>query len=129
MLIRELRMRPLIAAMILWLAACGNRVQFKEDTISPPLRESKGDEPTFAIISQEILQGSCLECHGHFSDYATVFAMRELILDKVFEDLMPKGGPPLNDDLKELLQRWVDIGAPEDFEEEEETYDREQDLL
>lgn len=98
---------------LLSLVACGNSIELKE---SPPDFTS-GDFPlsqlTFEQIDKQIMQTSCVQCHGAYGDYETVFNEREKILSAVLENRMPKNAPALNDELKQLLAAWVQIGAPQ----------------
>lgn len=76
-----------------------------EPTITPAT-------PDFARVSAEVLEPSCVMCHGKFSRYEAVFSSRDAIRDAVFiRRTMPKGDR-LTADQSELLMRWLDAGAP-----------------
>lgn len=67
----------------------------------------------FATIKTEILNKSCLSCHGGYADYNNFFKDKEDALAAIASARMPLGGPALDTDLVNLLQDWIDAGAPE----------------
>lgn len=78
----------------------------------------------FAQVNAAIIQPYCLSCHTNhpngvnFRNYAEV-AMYVLpgrpefsiIWEKVSQDLMPKNGPALSVEEKQLLFNWIEQGA------------------
>jgi len=63
---------------------------------------------------------SCYACHSSispiFSDYSSVFAVKDDILKSIQHDPsyrpMPENGAKLNDSLISLVQCWIESGAP-----------------
>lgn len=97
---------------LIFLVSCGNSVEFKESPI-PPFRGTFPVEAlTFESINNQILKQNCIQCHAGYSDYETVFSERENILDAVLKERMPKNAPALDDNLKALLNAWIEAGAP-----------------
>lgn len=98
-------------------------------------RGSAESTPTWTADIQPLLQSRCVPCHTsppnngapstfRFDRYNQdeaggtlngAFEMRERIRARaVVEGSMPYGGPPLPQEERTLLRRWIDAGAPRD---------------
>jgi len=98
--------------ILLTVISCSQSSKF-EDGPRPRVQGSLSlTDIDFDLIKKEILEPSCLKCHGDYSSYDVVFAARNKILDSVEGNRMPKNSAPLNNELKNLLKTWIDNGAP-----------------
>lgn len=75
---------------------------------------------TWEMVKEQIFEARCTECHSEMSDYSQVKLNLSEIMDNIRSDRMPKTGPKLSDDLKEMLEVWVSAGAPLGTEEDSE---------
>lgn len=66
----------------------------------------------FATVSSQIFTPHCVRCHGEFSEYTKVALNLQSIKDAVMTNRMPRRSP-LPDDLKAVLNAWINQGAPE----------------
>ncbi len=66
----------------------------------------------FAIVQTQIFTPHCVRCHGEFNEYTKVALNLPMIKDAVMTNRMPRRSP-LPDDLKALLNEWIDQGAKE----------------
>lgn len=105
-------MNILILTFTLFLASCGNSLEFKEDPSARFRGNFEVRELNFAVVKDRVLKKNCIQCHLAYEDYNTVAADKEKILDAILTDRMPKNAPPLNDNLKSLMVAWVRAGAP-----------------
>lgn len=98
--------------ILLMSSSCGNYEEFKE--IRNPLSGTTVNQEalTFANIQKEFLQNRCQTCHPNYSDHSIVSTDINKIVNSVLNDNMPKGGPPLTDQQKDLLLSWAEAGAP-----------------
>jgi hypothetical protein len=78
-----------------------------EGTQQPP------PEPqvNFQIIKSQVLN-NCVGCHARFQNYDSVVRELSSIESAVVENRMPPRGP-LRVDIKELLTKWIQLGAPQ----------------
>ena len=79
---------------------------------------------TFANVNSMIIQPQCIRCHGagdprgSLANYAAVRtyvipgSLSSELWQQVALNQMPQGAPPLSPNLKSLLQRWIQAGAP-----------------
>ncbi len=97
------------------LSSCGNYIDKKSTT-------DDGGNSANSILSFETLQneifargsaGHCVDCHQQYSSYSGVKLEINAIANAINSNRMPKTGTPLSDNLKSLLQRWIEAGAPE----------------
>lgn len=70
-------------------------------------------ELDFAAVKSAIFTPYCVGCHSRFNEYARVAANLPGIQRAIDTNFMPRGGPPLNAELKTLLANWIAAGAPE----------------
>lgn len=117
---------------ILLAVGCSQNPMSQEPskTVGPkPPENSQGNEnpdnnppgPVFQIIKTQVLDGQCLRCHSaaggnrgdvNLETYANVKSWLFEIEDTVNNNIMPPRRP-LPDDLKDLLKKWIELGAPE----------------
>lgn len=67
----------------------------------------------FSDIGELVLEPNCISCHKNYAVYVEVKKDSEKILDAILINRMPAFGPPLGGDLKNLIEDWVNAGAPE----------------
>ena len=76
----------------------------------------------YAYVNANIFQPHCIQCHSNaagnsggvnLETYANVVANLNNIRDQVNTNQMPKGGPPLTDTEKTILNDWISLGAPQ----------------
>jgi mono/diheme cytochrome c family protein len=101
------------------IVSCGNSTEFKEDPFPGFQGQFPVESLNFASIKNSILKPHCIQCHGNYESYESVFNDREEILSAVLQGRMPKNAAALEDELKGLLQGWVRAGAPLGQSEEE----------
>lgn len=117
-------MRFLMTVLIMiFLTSCSDYTEIKEGILSnspggfTPVTPGTPDTPKslvdFAQIKKTIIDTSCIQCHLGYSNYQTVRGDVDNILSQVLTNRMPKNASPINDELKALLQEWVNDGAPE----------------
>jgi hypothetical protein len=102
-------------SMFVFLASCSS--QHEKVAASDGGSNATSAVPGFATIQAEILNrgsaGHCVDCHSQYSVYANVRLELVAIANSVQLNRMPKSGGPLSDNLKQLLQKWLEAGAPE----------------
>lgn len=98
--------------IFLTLISCGNKTELKEEIPSFALNRFPVEELNFEIVKTNIFEKSCTQCHPGYSDYNTVKADAQKILDQVLTNRMPKDASALSDDLKAILNAWVRAGSP-----------------
>lgn len=101
-----------IVILSVFFISCGNSVEFKEDLIPNFSGQIPLSSLNFTTIKNSIIDKSCLKCHAGYSEYETVFKIKDKILQMVLDGRMPKNAPALDDELKGLLSAWVRAGAP-----------------
>jgi|GEM_PF-4170169 len=112
---------------VLLLSACGNSEHYKImiDDSGKAVGRTTGRATdnegglteeevviTFFDVYTEVFEQNCIACHGDYSEYGNVAADIEGIMREVLSERMPKFGPPLNLNQKELLEDWVALGLP-----------------
>lgn len=113
----------LVLATVLGFYGCGNYEQAKQnlsnDQPNAPLVRSPegggGEEsgPEFQDVFAQVIEPRCLSCHLNYSQYSAVINRIDEILRRVAIDDMPRSGPALSSEQKNLLRTWVDLGATE----------------
>lgn len=98
--------------IFLTLISCGNKTELKEEIPSFALNRFPVEELNFETVKTSIFEKSCTQCHPGYSDYNTVKADAQKILDQVLTNRMPKDASALSDDLKAILNAWVRAGSP-----------------
>lgn len=84
----------------------------------PPVLPPPVEEPlTFAVVKERVFAPRCARCHGtragvNLDTYANTMRDLTRIKDSIESGRMPLGAP-LSDEQKQLLLRWIAIGAPE----------------
>lgn len=114
-----------ILSLVLLSTACN----FRKEKIS--LTYISTEDIDFAFIKTNILQTKCLTCHSsaiqsggislesfqELTDQELIVPFRSsssLLYQSVAKNLMPKNPvPPLSNQEKDILARWIDFGAPE----------------
>jgi len=99
-------------AHFLLMTSCGNYEEIKEQRNSLGGLIINQEELTFANIQREFLQNRCQTCHPNYANHNVVSSQINQIVNSILSDRMPKGGPPLTDEQKNLLQAWAQVGAP-----------------
>lgn len=99
-----------LALIVMGLVACTGQ--------EGPMPEAQGTMavstvPDFETVKAAIFAPKCVSCHEQFASYGSVRRELAAISDAVTSGRMPKRGGPLGDDLKMLLQRWIEAGSPE----------------
>lgn len=72
---------------------------------------------TYANIKEQVLDSKCLKCHKAYANYENVLEAKNEIFQHVFiQRDMPKNtsGLTLSDAQQNLLQQWIELGAPLD---------------
>lgn len=79
-----------------------------------PEQEPQEPEPqiTFAEVNSKIFTPMCVRCHSGFDTHAGVTGRLASIQQAIDSNRMPRGGPPVSDELKGLLAKWIAQGAP-----------------
>lgn len=79
-----------------------------------PEEEPQEPEPqiTFAEVNAKIFTPLCVRCHSGFNTHAGVTGRLASIQQAIDSNRMPRGGPPVSDELKTLLAKWIAQGAP-----------------
>jgi uncharacterized membrane protein len=85
---------------------------------------ASGSVVTFAEVNSRILQPYCVQCHANdpggvnLTTYAeaAMYVLSErpefsIMYQVVSDDEMPKGGPALSPELKDLLLQWINDGV------------------
>ncbi len=97
--------------------SCGNSFEQKEIPGgfggTQPVDGDPANVITFAEIKAQILEPNCIACHSGYGDYNTFNAVKEAAMGAISSGRMPKGGPPLSNELKTLMRSWLAAGAPE----------------
>lgn len=93
------------------LAACGPEPQLRSG-LANASGEKLGDVPDFAEVRERVLAPYCLRCHVNYGEYPAVASQAAAVWDAVRTGRMPKGGPLLPTDVRDVLDRWVRAGAP-----------------
>lgn len=101
---------PLVLSS-LFLVACGNYEDFKEDPSGRFGSVSPIQGLTFSQIKEQVLEARCTKCHANYNDYNTVKSDLEKIVASVTRRSMPKDGP-MEDEKIGLLLNWAAAGAP-----------------
>ncbi|OUR95396.1 hypothetical protein A9Q84_16305 [Halobacteriovorax marinus] len=68
----------------------------------------------FSFVKENIFKAKCLMCHAWAIDESSVLSRVEagnpegsLLYNRVFDDSMPFGGPPLTESEKEVIYRFI----------------------
>ena len=107
----------LVLACLFFLQAC-NYKNLKSQDDAPNTQQSVS-AADFAFVMQEVLGPKCLQCHsgsssfGVLETYPQVFAYKNMIKSYVATDFMPFRRAPLTASEKQILNSWIDAGAPE----------------
>lgn len=89
---------------------------------SDDLNAVQGDAAVdFELVMKEVIQPRCLECHSAgasasflpLENYAQVKQSAAAIKAAIADDSMPKNRAPLTLKEKQIINSWVDAGAPE----------------
>ena len=117
--------------IFLFLSACNStHTELKDQPPLPGDNVGTGDENctpqnmplvVFEDVKAEIFDPSCVQCHGsaggvNVENYANVTSQLQRIKGAIDSGRMPLGGS-LNEDQKNLLAAWMNIGAPETSED------------
>jgi uncharacterized membrane protein len=117
-------MKFLKSVIILWtlfaLLGCHYKIM-KESGESAPNGELAAETLDFAVIKNEVIQPRCLECHspGGAADFIPLVTYNDVkanladIKADIADDSMPKNRAPLTARQKQLVNSWIDAGAPE----------------
>jgi len=100
-----------IALSSLFLVACGNYEDFKEDPSGRFGNVSPIQGLTFSQVREQVLEARCTKCHSTYNEYNVVKADLEKIVASVRRRSMPKDGP-MEEDKIGLLLSWAAAGAP-----------------
>lgn len=94
------------------LSACGAFLNqgLAQMDLNPVAQEKISSD--FSFVHRAIFQPRCVSCHQQYDTYQGVIRELPAIQSAVNLNRMPKG-QPLSDDLKLLLNTWIDNGAPE----------------
>ncbi len=111
----------LLIILLILQVSCGSKHELKiknDNGVSDGLNmEGDGEDGavdiSFLEIKETILDPSCVSCHSSYASYEEVKRDSERILAAVLANRMPKFAAPLSEDLKELLNDWVEGGAPQ----------------
>lgn len=87
-------------------------IQPQPDPPKPGTEPSLPTAVDFNTVRTQIFQPHCATCHSSFTTYQVVKANLTNIESRVMANQMPLGGA-LTTQLKDLLSRWIDAGAPE----------------
>lgn len=83
--------------------------------VNPPAQPLPTPAPpiSFESVRSRLFEPLCVECHSSFNTYARVSARIKSIQTAIETDEMPQDGPPVSDELKQLLEEWIAQGSPE----------------
>jgi cytochrome c553 len=112
---KDLRLFWLISIFV--LASCGNYSE-----TNPPTTQSFSTLG-FDAVEGMVIRPQCFRCHSavnsptkgsgiNLEDYAVVKARMTDIISDLQDNSMPKTGPPVPDNLKQIVVAWANIGAP-----------------
>ncbi|MEZ0392814.1 MAG: hypothetical protein ACAH59_11410 [Pseudobdellovibrionaceae bacterium] len=112
----------ILLLLSIFAAGCNQEPFTKAE--NPFTEEEKGESeqspvgPNFQIIKSQVFSvnkpNACLKCHVDLlSSYQRTKGVLVEIEEYLKTDGMPKGGPPLPEETKELFYTWVRLGAPE----------------
>lgn len=99
--------------------ACAPEHRLESKLPSDPLREgTDSDNPpppvTFRDLQPALIDrnsaGRCAQCHTSLESYEGFVARIDRSADAIFNNRMPLGAPPVSEEIKALLQRWIDDG-------------------
>lgn len=98
----------------LFVVSCGNFIKPKHQQAPSASNDvsNVGSGVAFAEVRDKIFVPHCVKCHIQYGDYDFVKPSLTSIVSSIEENRMPKGGPPITEDLKVLLRSWVSGGAP-----------------
>jgi uncharacterized membrane protein len=111
-------LKGLLITCLIFLQACHYKI-LKDTQVEPTNGSQAAAQIDFAFVMQEVIGPKCLECHSsgsgllNLETYASVAANKDLIKDAIADDYMPKRRAPLTPAQKQILNSWIDAGAPE----------------
>lgn len=74
-------------------------------------RSNLSSQLSFKQLRKEVFEPHCIRCHFNYKKYNVVYRDRKKILDSISSNRMPKNAAPLDSELKELVEAWVENGA------------------
>lgn len=99
-------------------ALASDKMPKDSDPLPPELKKMLNDWVTagmpmgFDEVKHKLFVPYCVRCHASFSDYTKTAKRIDEIQEKIETDDMPKNGPALPAELKQLLSDWVKAGMP-----------------
>lgn len=107
----------LILISLAVLQGCNYNEAKKSNSDSSETLLNVSDETTisYEFVSSKVT-ASCTHCHQELSSKQALAADPSAIMSEVISNRMPKDRTPLSDCQKAILQKWYDLGAPDDSE-------------
>lgn len=68
---------------------------------------------TFLDVYGAVIEKNCKTCHKQYDNYEEVKKDSDKILEQVLTNQMPKFTSGLPQDLKDLVEEWIEAGSPE----------------
>jgi len=108
-----------------WISQGAPEFGSSDDQTPTPTPTSTPINPaaiTYADVKGPIFTQNCIQCHSGakpagdiaLDNYASINTNLQAVgYDVIVDESMPKNGPPLSSDLKDLLQQWILNGAPD----------------
>lgn len=116
-------MRKLVHfSIFLLLVGCHNffpekeGLEFESVQVQPVFANN---EINFKNITDKVITPHCLSCHPNYSQYSSVVSEKKKILNSIKMGRMPKDATRLEQDLVDLVEAWIEAGAPFDSQGEE----------
>jgi uncharacterized membrane protein len=106
---------------LLALMACHYKIDKQGAEPSPQNGEQAVEAIDFAFVKSEVFQPRCLECHaaGGSAEFIPLVTYNDVkanlsdIKADIADDSMPKNRAPLTARQKQIVNSWIDAGAPE----------------
>lgn len=96
------------------VSACGNFLKEKNPNNNQNVSQSLPVETlNFDKVRAQIFVPYCISCHLQYGDYKFVKKDLTGIQASINQNRMPKNAPPLSSELKQVLNSWIQAGAPE----------------
>ncbi len=103
-----------------FLSSCGYLSNTDGGVVLDSFKSKGQGKVSFESVRTNIFVPHCVSCHSQYSTYSGIKRDISLIEDAVFQNRMPKSAPPLSNELKEILVKWIALGSPNSNDNEDD---------